>query len=580
MVTIRVAQHQDLNSLRNIHKRYASKIHKPSSTNINKTYIESNTVFIAEDEKGSVMGFCSLRKESTNTVYLDHIETKQMYEGTGVDVKLLEEVKDYCKRNSIKELAILDDFKRRKYFEGIGAVYEYDKEVEGTHLSFYKLKVDRIKSSRSNQNNQFSKGEPKSKIRGFKKNPKDVVMKEAIRVERNSAEKGRLPESFTVDSIGPDNKVKLKRIEENKRKENDKENHMEDTKIEGKKVEDIEKMIGSFKMPYTFQKEEQRLAEKEVAASSADQKISIEGTIRAQEIDDEDEEDIDKKQQGLEYILEMCKEGNYEALQQLIPSLLGSQEELVKRVQQEAETAIKSISEEQIEQMAKEKMAKENIKIQPIEELRSNSRVAKLVKKQAVVEEKLEKEKPVVLTEKKKMLLGEKYLEYGEEFAADKKKAAALLKQYRSIDPFDKLEGNKVLNKLLGKVEAYVAVDRDFTCTYGYNIEIEENVRVAAGCNFVDKGKITIGANSIISPKVVLDTAVYPSNSKERAAGYEYAKPIVIKDNVWLGTGSIIGAGVTIGENAIVTPGAVVVADVPANTMVSGNPAKVIRELE
>jgi len=84
----------------------------------------------------------------------------------------------------------------------------------------------------------------------------------------------------------------------------------------------------------------------------------------------------------------------------------------------------------------------------------------------------------------------------------------------------------------------------------------------------------------MIGPNVQIYTAAHHLQAKPRNRGQEVAKPIVIEDNVWLGGAAILLPGVTVGRNAVVGAGAVVTRDVPANTVVAGNPARVIREIE
>jgi len=84
----------------------------------------------------------------------------------------------------------------------------------------------------------------------------------------------------------------------------------------------------------------------------------------------------------------------------------------------------------------------------------------------------------------------------------------------------------------------------------------------------------------MIGPAVQIYTAAHLLQAEPRIQGWEVAKPIVIEDNVWLGGGAILLPGVTIGRNAVVGAGAVVPRNVPANTVVAGNPARVIREIE
>ena len=84
----------------------------------------------------------------------------------------------------------------------------------------------------------------------------------------------------------------------------------------------------------------------------------------------------------------------------------------------------------------------------------------------------------------------------------------------------------------------------------------------------------------MIGPSVQIYTAAHVLQAEARNRGDEVAKPIRIEDNVWIGGGAILLPGVRIGRNAVVGAGAVVSRDVEANTVVAGNPARVIRMID
>lgn len=117
-----------------------------------------------------------------------------------------------------------------------------------------------------------------------------------------------------------------------------------------------------------------------------------------------------------------------------------------------------------------------------------------------------------------------------------------------------------------------------FTADFGKNIKIGKNVFINSGCRFQDQGGITIGDGSLIGHNVVLATINHDYNPKKR--GTMYLKPIVLEENSWIGSNATILPGITIGENSIVAAGSVVTKDVPANTIVAGNPAKFMSNLE
>jgi maltose O-acetyltransferase len=95
----------------------------------------------------------------------------------------------------------------------------------------------------------------------------------------------------------------------------------------------------------------------------------------------------------------------------------------------------------------------------------------------------------------------------------------------------------------------------------------------------LDVAAIVIGEDVQIGPNVQLLTPTHPLDAERRRAKWEAAKAITIEDNVWLGGGVIVLAGVAIGENTVVGAGAVVTKNLPANVIAVGNPARVIRRL-
>ena len=152
--------------------------------------------------------------------------------------------------------------------------------------------------------------------------------------------------------------------------------------------------------------------------------------------------------------------------------------------------------------------------------------------------------------------------------------------RYNSTPPSHVQERDEILTALLGRKGANCCIRSPFCCDYGYNIEVGDNF--FANYNFVvlDGAKVSIGNNVFIAPNVGLHTAGHPLDSRRRNAGIEYARPITIEDDVWIGAGVQVCPGVTIGRGAVIAAGAVVTNDVPAHTVAAGVPAKVVKQID
>jgi maltose O-acetyltransferase len=109
---------------------------------------------------------------------------------------------------------------------------------------------------------------------------------------------------------------------------------------------------------------------------------------------------------------------------------------------------------------------------------------------------------------------------------------------------------------------------------------VGERVFFNFNCIVLDVAPVTIGSRTMFGPNVQVYTASHPLNHIERSAGLEYAKPIVIGEDVWVGGSAVICPGVTIGDRSVIGAGSVVTKDIPADVFAAGNPCKVIRSLE
>ncbi len=168
--------------------------------------------------------------------------------------------------------------------------------------------------------------------------------------------------------------------------------------------------------------------------------------------------------------------------------------------------------------------------------------------------------------------------------------ARRLTKRYNATDSADVSEREKILRELFGKVGQNVNIDTPFYCDYGQHITLGDNIIININCTFVDCNEIAIGNNVLIASNVQIYTATHPTAIEERlvtdwapdsSTPYfrTYALPVKIEDNVWIGGGSILLPGVTIGKNTVIGAGSIVNRSIPGNCVAAGNPCRIIRRL-
>ncbi len=183
-------------------------------------------------------------------------------------------------------------------------------------------------------------------------------------------------------------------------------------------------------------------------------------------------------------------------------------------------------------------------------------------------------------TEKEKMLAGELYKAWDEELRAESLHAKKLIRQFNATTEEEPEQRTALLKELFGSTGENVYIEPSLRVDYGYNIHVGENFFANFDCTILDVCEVRIGDNCMLAPGVSIYTATHPIDPYERIAGPELGKPITIGHNVWIGGRAIINPGVTIGDNAVIASGAVVTKNVPDNTIVGGNPARVIRTIE
>ena len=182
-------------------------------------------------------------------------------------------------------------------------------------------------------------------------------------------------------------------------------------------------------------------------------------------------------------------------------------------------------------------------------------------------------------TEKQKMLAGELYWAADAELVAERQNARRLTRLYNATTEQELETRSQILRELLGAAGPTLEIEPPFYCDYGSNIEVGDKFFMNFGGVILDCCPVHIGENVLCGPSVQIYTATHPTDPEVRLSGVEFAIPVRIGNNVWIGGGVIICPGVTIGDHTTIAAGSVVVKDIPSRVVAGGNPCRIIRQL-
>lgn len=184
------------------------------------------------------------------------------------------------------------------------------------------------------------------------------------------------------------------------------------------------------------------------------------------------------------------------------------------------------------------------------------------------------------MTEKEKAKAGLLYNNnYDKELIEERLNCQAACQEYNQL-PVRDIEGRKAqIKKIIGRIGDDFCIEHPFRCDYGYNIQIGDGFYSNYNLVILDEAKVIIGNNVFVAPDCGIYTAGHPVNVRQRNEGLEYAKSVVIGDNVWIGGGVKIMPGVSIGDNTVIGAGSVVTKNIPSGVIAVGNPCKVMKEI-
>ena len=184
------------------------------------------------------------------------------------------------------------------------------------------------------------------------------------------------------------------------------------------------------------------------------------------------------------------------------------------------------------------------------------------------------------MTEKEKMLSGMVYSAIDDQLLKELNEVKEIIHEYNALKPSQTLRRFQILKDLLGHVaDDEIIVNQPFYCDYGKQIRVGKRFFANFNLTILDEACVTIGDDCFIGPNVSIYTACHSTDPVERNTRREWAEPVTIGDNVWIGGSVTILPGVTIGSNVTIGAGSVVTKDIPDNVVAVGNPCKVIKNL-
>lgn len=184
------------------------------------------------------------------------------------------------------------------------------------------------------------------------------------------------------------------------------------------------------------------------------------------------------------------------------------------------------------------------------------------------------------MTEKEKAQKGMLYdAGYDEQLLEEMAYCREVCFEINALSPSKIEEQKQLIKKIIPTAKEDFTIIPPFRCDYGYNITFGKNFYANYNCTILDGAKVTFGDHVFIAPNCGFLTAGHPLDVEQRNQGLEYAYPITIGNNVWIGAGVQVLPGVNIGDNTVIGTGSIVTKDIPANVIAAGNPCRVIREI-
>lgn len=183
------------------------------------------------------------------------------------------------------------------------------------------------------------------------------------------------------------------------------------------------------------------------------------------------------------------------------------------------------------------------------------------------------------MTEYQKMITGQEYDCFAGELLSLRAQQQRLNRQLNQMIEQDNQDYAQLCQQLIPHKSSTATISTPIFISYGLNLTLADKVFINMNVTLQDNAPIVIGEQTMVGPNAQFYTSSHPLDAKLRCSGLETAKAINVGKRVWIGGGAIIMPGITIGDDAVIGAGAVVTKNVAAKTVVAGNPAKLIRQL-
>ena len=183
-------------------------------------------------------------------------------------------------------------------------------------------------------------------------------------------------------------------------------------------------------------------------------------------------------------------------------------------------------------------------------------------------------------TEKEKQYSGEIYDPGVSEIMEGQLALLDTLREYNEIPHVQLQRREEKLRSMFAELGENCYVESPFHANFaGKHVHFGKNIYANFNLTLVDDSHIYVGDYTMIGPNVTIATAGHPINPELRKRGLQYAIPVHIGKNCWLGAGVVVLPGVTIGDNVVIGAGSIVTRDIPSNVVAAGNPCRILREV-